>query len=424
MHISMRCGSVVALCALFTIQVEVKGTVDVYLNFGDTWKSELDFATNLAGIDAFSEVEKGRILEAAVMELGRIYSGYEIDFRLTDPGGDRHMITYAEPHPGDGLGAYGSTNVNAVGGYASSATAKVFPKNFSSIISGLSPANRIQGLGMELGSVGAHELGHIFGLNHQHIYANPGITPANYLDTGALHRQHVMSVPIAPYGSQKNFNPFERAILDIVGGTVLGGTPVVSNPVSEVVEVADAGNSAGTATALQFSLGESSQQQITMQRGDLDGSSDDVDVYSFTTTSTGLLSVNLFSERSYYGDSGLEFNGRIRLLAADGVTVLADFDDLYYEDTVYNQSTYVDQGGFTINVRKVSDDPFMVNVPLNELGTYYLEVFSMGNAQAGDVYQMLATYSGDVVPVPEPASVALAGILGGGLLAMRRRSRA
>lgn len=391
------CRASALACAVMALQSGATATVKVHLSFGDAWRDELDLATTLVGQDPFSNQQKGLILEGTFFEMQRIFSGYDISFHLNDPGGTRHVVDFAQTNPANnGLGPYGSTNVNAVGGFVSGATAKMFPQNFAILIQQLSPATRTHDLTMDMAQVASHELGHILGLNHQHKYANPGITPANYLDTGNLYQQHIMGVPAAPWGAQSNFNPFERAMLDIVGGTFLGGQPVVSNPVREVNEYADAGATPATALPLVFSEGESSGLRLSMRRGDLDGSESDVDLYSFTAASAGALSVNLFSGRSWFGDNGLDFDPRLRLLAADGTTVLQDFDDLYYQGPVYNHATYVDFAGFTINVPKVLPDPFMVNVPVPGPGTYYLEVSAVADANIGDGYQMLAAFDGTV----------------------------
>ncbi|HSI34182.1 MAG TPA: PEP-CTERM sorting domain-containing protein [Tepidisphaeraceae bacterium] len=396
--------------------------VNVFVQFGGAYESELDFATSLVSQPAFTPSQKEQLKEITILELRRIYAGYDVNFSLNDPGGTRHLIDFSLVDPGNGFGPYGSTNVNAVGGYVTSATAKMLPRNFGLLLQDLGlPANRTTILGNQFGQVAAHELGHIFGLNHQHIYADPGITPANYLDTGDLQRQHIMSVPSLPYTAVKTFNPFERALLDVVGGTALGGTPVVASPITEAVEFGDAGATPATAAALLFSQGKSFDQRVAMQRGDLDGSGADVDVYAFGATSAGALTVNLFSARSFYGEAGLSFNARLRLIGPDGVTVLADFDDLYYQGSVYDQATYVDFGGFTINVPRSLTDPFMVNVPISTPGLYYLEVSPVGgDAFAGATYQMLATYSGTTT-VPEPA--AIAGLALTALATLARRGR-
>ena len=128
----------------------------------------------------------------------------------------------------------------------------------------------------------SHELGHIYGLNHWHKYAQRSITPANYASTGFDDTQSMMAMPGPVIGVGKNLNPLERAIFDISGGSRFGGDSLVSQPVLETLESGDAGDTPAMAAHLSFSEGESSGLRVAYHSGELDDSAADVDVYRFT----------------------------------------------------------------------------------------------------------------------------------------------
>jgi hypothetical protein len=164
--------------------------------------------------------------------------------------------------------------------------------------------------------------------------------------------------------------------------------------VLEFLESGDAGNTTAAAQPLWFSQGQASQARVSLIGGDLNASVDDIDVYRFTVTSPGALSVNVMSE--FLEQGGQQLNPKVRLIGPDGTTELALFDDLYYTTSVYNLTSYTDQGGFTFPVPYRGADPFMVNVPVSVAGTYYLEVSAVARNPEQNRYQLLSVFTGTV----------------------------
>ncbi len=408
-----------AAIALGALQTTSQATQKVFLDFSGDWITELNFATTAIGTPNFSPSERTIFQDGIVSELNRIFSDYQINFFTANPSGDHIRVDFAATDGGNGTGVQGSTPTLAIGNFGTNQEVSVLLRNFGFILQSSTLANRAAGLAITVGDDAAHELGHNFGMFHQHIYGAAGISPANYSNTAGLQNGSMMTT--STFNVAKNLNPFEKAIMDIAGGTAMGGKALVTNPVIEANEAGDAGATPATAMPMWFGEGESSGQRVAMQRGNLDGNASDIDVYKFTVLSGGSLSVNVMSQHSDFNITGATFNARLRLIGPDGTSVLADFDDLYYAGNVYNAAQYVDQGGFTINVPLSLRDPFMINFPISTPGEYYLEVSPMGDNDIGDGYQMLSQFSGTVL-VPEPASIGL--IAGAALLAMRRRNRA
>ena len=97
----------------------------------------------------------------------------------------------------------------------------------------------------------------------------------------------------------------------------------------EIEELVNAGATPATATPLTFSLGETSQRQLSMRLGYLHNSDNDVDAYSFTTTSLGSLTVERMSAHggTKLAQEGRSFNVFLHLLGPDGTTVLIERND-------------------------------------------------------------------------------------------------
>ena len=81
--------------------------------------------------------------------------------------------------------------------------------------------------------------------------------------------------------------------------------------------------------------------------------------------------------------------------------MLAEFDDTYFFADIFNQTSYTDNGQ-TFPIAKNTDLPFMINWPLAEPGTYYLEISPVEDNDIGDQYQILSTFDGTVLVVELP----------------------
>jgi hypothetical protein len=396
------------------VQAATFASTTVFLDFTGDWRANLDLADDFvrSNIDPtypwgnFTQNEKNQIFERTFSEIRRIFAGYDVEFTLSDPGGNRDRVNFSAFSGRNGLGPYGNTASNYLGNFGPNSDANLFLDNFALVLNGL-PANatqqqRINAVAVEMGMVASHELGHIYGLNHWHKYAQSSITPANYASTGFDYTQSIMATPGPVVGVGKNLNPLERAIFDISGGSRFGGDSLVNQPVFETLESGDAGDTPATAAHLSFSEGESSGLRVAYHSGELDDSAADVDVYRFTTTSAGALTVNVLSGASSNQEMFLQsFNPKLRLIGPDGTSVLAEFDDTYFFADIFNQTSYTENGQ-TFPIAKNNDLPFMGNWPLAEPGTYYLEISPVEDNDIGDQYQILSTFDGTLLEVELP----------------------
>lgn len=379
------------------------GTAGGSANGTADWIDELNQATADAGVANFSAGERTTIQSNILSQLATMYSGYDITFTTTSPGGSFDTLTFGTDEVTAGVGVLGFAPLDI--GNTAVNTASMAPRNFNFFIeSGDARATQIAEISRGFSGTAAHELGHSFGLLHHHAYGDPGITPANYANTGGIQNTHIMAT--GPTGlteiereTARTFSGFSRVMLDITGGTVFGGNSLVTAPIIEVNETGDIGNTTGTAQAMTFSTGESSNYQIALRRGDLDGSGADADLYSFTITSPSLFSAHLYSTVFF----ATPFDGALTLLASDGTTVLATNDDVRFSGNAYNSGA-VDL-----------IDPFLNNIVLNALGTYYLRVSVVASGAIGDDYELVAAYTS----IPEPASLAMLAL--GSVLIVRRR---
>lgn len=390
------------------VQASALASTTVFLDFTGNWGANLDLADDFvrSNIDPaypwgnFTQNEKNQIFERTFVEIRRVFTGYDIDFAFSDPGGNRDRVNFAAVGGLTGLGSYGSTSSNYLGNFGPNSDANIFLENFALVLGRL-PVNatqqqRVNAVAVEMGQVASHELGHIYGLNHWHKYAQSSITPANYASTGFAETQSMMAVPGPVIGVGKNLNPLERAIFDISGGSRFGGDSLVSQPVLETIESGDAGATPAAAAQLSFSEGESSGLRVAYHSGELDETAADVDVYKFTTSSAGALTVNVLSGASSNAEmSLLKFNPKLRLIGPDGTSVLAEFDDTYFFADIFNQTSYTDNGQ-TFPIARNNVLPFMVNWPLAEPGTYYLEVSPVEDNDVDDQYQILSTFDGTI----------------------------
>lgn len=398
---------VAGLAALLSSPAEA--AVTVFLDFNSAWITELSELASDAGVATFNSTERATIESNIQSQIQSAFAGYQISLTLTDPGGTRDRIDFGVNENVAPAGTLGFAPLHIANAAPSNADISILTRNFDfSIDEGPSRPQQISQVSRAISSTAVHELAHSFGLMHQHSYGNPGITPANYNNTGGLQNQHFMAtgdtgLNEAQRETARSFNRWERAMLDITGGSVFGGRSVVIAPVTSLVESGDLGGTTATAAALTFTTGETSGMDLSFVRGDLDGSETDIDVVKFVVASAGLLtaelySINLFAE---------SFNGRLRLFGTDGTTVLASNDDVAFSGNSFGVGSIAEQ------------DPFLLNIQLPSAGTYFLEVSAVSGGAAGDDYQLLTGFAA----IPEPGTVAMLGLAGSaGLIRRRRRA--
>lgn len=402
-----------AAAVVATTAGSARADINVFVDFNAAWVTELGQATTDAGVAAFTATERTQLQDLIVSDLQTIYSGYQINFSTTDPGGTRDRINFGVDESAAGAGTLGFAPLQ-IGNFSTGDDTNILPRNFAfAIETGDARSQQLLEIGRVLGGTAAHELAHSLGIQHYQAYGNPGITPANYANTGGLQNQHIIAT--GPSGlsetgreTLRTFNRFERAVLDITGGTIFGGQSVVANPITTNTDSTDAGGTPGTARAVVLTAGATSGLQMALRLDELDGATTDVDVFSFTVASAGALIADVYSTNLF----GASFDAQIRLIGPNGTTVLAANDDVSFNNNTFNVGT---------NNQEL--DPNLMNIQLASAGTYYLEVSASAVPDAnflpavGDDYQLLIGFA----PVPEPTGLAAVAAVGLALAARHRR---
>ncbi|MFK7787928.1 MAG: DVUA0089 family protein [Phycisphaeraceae bacterium] len=405
-------ASFTTLALTAAIGTSSANALDVWVEFGSAFETGLNAATSSAGVSSFTAGERATIEANILSDLNTIYTGYNLAFSTSDPGGTREQINFgATTTSGGALGVapldFG--NLSSFGG-SSSSSARVFTANFDFFIESFEPrSQQIAEISRGLAGTGAHELLHSLGARHYNAYSDPSITPSTYAATGGVQNNYVIATGSTGLGevgreTLRTISPWSKVILDVTGGlTVFGGTPAsaVTTPIVQEFESGDAGATLGTAQALTMTTGETSGAEIGLVFADLDSTTSDVDLYSFTTDGPGSVTAEIWS----LSRLGASFDATLTLFDTDGTTVLLSNDNAGYSGNTFNIAS------------NISNDPFLLNAQLDEAGTYYLEVkaTSPGSESVGDDYFLLV--GADVVP--EPSSLAFLAM--GGLLAARRR---
>src|SRR5688500_2497722 len=109
----MRAKSIAGWSVMTAVCAGAAGTaeaaVNVWVDFNANWIAELDQATADAGVTVFDASERGLIQSNILSQIQSNYSGYLVNFSLSDPGGVRDRINfgYNETDPGAGSGVLG-----------------------------------------------------------------------------------------------------------------------------------------------------------------------------------------------------------------------------------------------------------------------------------------------------------------------------
>ena len=260
-----------------------------------------------------------------------------------------------------------------------------FSANFDFIVEASdSRADQIHELAIALAGTGVHEVGHSFGIRHHAAYGDPRIGPDNYSNTQGIQNTHLLATGSTGINElereqSRDFSLWSRVLLDAAAN--LSDTPMVLQN-----ETGDAGNTPGTAQIVPLAPQEISQTDAASVFATL-ATETDVDLFGFDVNGPGLLSAEVWSHGWFAVPD--DFDSRIRLLDSDGMTVLADNDDIRYLDDLFDAGT----------IRET--DSWLVNIPLDEAGRYYLEVSSVGTVTdpvADGFYQVIFA----VADVPEP----------------------
>ena len=399
--IVMRRVSAILVIALLMVFAPVtRGQLAVWVNFDATWESELGDLAIIAGIDPFSAGEVTTLETGILGELDRIYGDYDVTFVTgADPGGARNVINFGATTATPGLlGQAPLLPFMALlhSDLGPTTAASVYAQNFAFIVDEFtgsgSRSTQITQLTNALAGTGAHELLHSLGVRHEYAYGNDGITSDNYTNTLGLQNTAIIatgSTGLDEPGreSQRELGQWERAHLDFSGGSVFGGTSVVTSPVSTLNESGDLGNTFATATNINpfLTTGETSGLELALIYGDFD-STTDIDTLSITLASAGLLTLDFISTTLF----AAPIDPLLVLLDSDGVTPLFTSADTLYSGNVYGAGTLS------------SNDVFLPNLSLNA-GTYYISLRAEGAETVGDDYQLAIGLQ--LLAVPEPAAM-------------------
>lgn len=377
------------------------GAMDVYLNFGPTFQASVNSVSASVGQPSVSLSQINAMQADIQQQLTTLFAGYQLNFSLSNLPGAR-QIDFSPTSPSS---AYGATSAASFGNYdlSSSSDARIYTQNFARPLQDPSlngnPAAYVAAYTRFLTNVAGHELGHSMGLQHWYSYAIPQIRPANYADTyspytGNTYQAYDVIADLRTgkhdaieLSSQTSIGLWDRAVLDITGGTAEGGLSVVNNPVMEVS--GSAGHTVAAASTLSFSIGETSGLPLSLRRATLDSSG--TDFYKFTTSGAGLFTAQVLSGSGAAYSLGQAFDPKITLLAADGVTPIWSNSQVTY--TVENYNTPVPPNRTKVTI----GDPFLNNIPLPSAGTYYLKVEAEGSFAAGNLYQMLSGFNAGYV---------------------------
>jgi len=336
------------------------GTV-VLLDFGPGWVNSLNMLTTTAGVAAFTPTERGAIEGAIQGAIHSVFSAYDVTFVTSPPAGTYERIDYGATEGGDAdpLGGADLDFRNLGKGQ----TARVFSKNFHPFIELEEPRDKqIAELAAALAGTGAHELGHSFGLRHHDAYGDARIKSSDgYMyATGGVQNESIMATGTTGISESerevpRRLNRWENVILE----AALDLTP---NPLGlshdEAATATDVGDTAGTAFALDLAPLAISNTTAALVQARNDPI-EDTDVYSFVGRAGELLTAGLWSIDRFPGDF---FNSYLTLVDRDGTTVLAENDNVLYDNDLFNFGTTHHY------------DAFLLNIPLREDGTYYLSV--------------------------------------------------
>jgi len=376
---------------------------DVWLDFisgtDSDWVEQLNAATDSAGVADFSETERSTIESNILTMLEIAYTDFMVNFSLTDPGGTRERINMGATTSGS---SYGSAPLDFLN--EKTGTQKVYTANFDKNLESIdSRSSQITEISTALAGTAAHELGHSVGLRHHAAYGTPGITTANYSNTGGLQNVHIMATGNTGLNetereTPRSFSPWSRLSMEAASDI-----PLVASPLPATSEdPGDAGEDPATAQLLTLtSRPLSGFNAALIVGGEIEEIAAhnlyDVDVYSFTGSVGDLLSAELWSDDQYSDD----FDGQLTLIGPDGLTMLSTSDDTLYSGDKFGTGN------------KREDDSFLLNVPLVESGLHYLKVETVGadpEHSSGDAFGSYDLLIG-VWPVPEPSTAVL--VLGG-----------
>ena len=378
--------TLLVLLSILLLPAYSQGAVNLWLNFDAQWVNNLSSLATKAGVPDFDNNERAQIETTIRQEFETALTGIDVTVFTADPGGQRERVEYGATTAS--TNQLGSSQLDFRN--ASMGRSDVFSANFDFIVEASdNRSEQIHELAIALAGTGVHELGHSFGIRHHAAYGNPSIRPENYSNTQGIQNTHLLAtgstgITELQREQSREFSLWSRVLLDAAAN--ISASPMVLQN-----EAGDAGQTAATAQWVPLAPQQISQTDAASVFGTL-ATENDVDLFAFDATGPGLLSAEVWSHGWFAVPD--DFDSLIRLLASDGTTVLAENDDIRYLSDLFDAGT----------TRET--DSWLLNIPLEDAGRYYLEISSVGTVTdpvADGFYQVIFA----IADVPEPHGLAL-----------------
>lgn len=403
------------LVTSFGLHGNLHAQLDVFLDFGAGWESNLVTVATDAGVDPFAPLEIDFMEAVIESEFGRVLGfDFDITFFTTAPAGAHTIVDF-------GATTSSSTLLGSAPGdffnVSVSDTASVFTHNFDFVVDEFTGSagrsDQLSQLSMAIANTAIHELTHSLGNFHEHSYATPGINPGTYGDTMGLQNMHIMSTGptgLTEAGREvpRTLSQFSKLALEAAGGldgAIHGFTGVSLAPDVILFEdeyiSSDAGKSIATAAPLTLTDMPISGYEAAHVHSDITGPAD-ADFYALDVDSAGFVSAQMISER---WPAGFGLDGVLTLFGPDELEIIA-MDATMFDGDVYGMGTLR------------STDPFLINVLLPHAGTYYFMVSGTPADSLGD-YSLLIGFQA----IPEPGSVVVLGGFACLVITRRRRNQ-
>jgi hypothetical protein len=351
-------------------------------------------------VTSFSTAEISTIRSGISSQLAGAYSGYNVSFVETNPGGSYETIYFGQTH----ASYYGDADGIDYRNQSKTDTARVYTANLSFILDEFSGSEnrstQIDQLTTALAGTASHELAHNLGLRHHDAYGEITFT-GSVVSTDGSQNTHLMATGSTGLSevereTARAFSLNSDVKLAYADG-LLDSTP------SSVLESGDAGNTAAAAQAVSLTPLSNVARDAANIIGSL--SAFDFDYYSLAL----LAGTTLTADINYAQLNPNPVDTILRFYGPDGITLLGENDDTLFNGDTFGSGTY---GG---------TDSIFFNFPIAQTGTYYVRVSPYGS-DTGD-YELLLHTTGNAVP--EPATwISLIGLAAtSALLRARRRRR-
>jgi hypothetical protein len=361
--------------------------VSVFLDFYGFTES-LQQLTYSAGLPEFSESEQDAIREGIQSILVRVYADFEICFSADKPqAGDYERIVFGQD--GGGLGYVRQIDVR---NQLLSQDIFVYSGNHTFILEDNygraendSHATRLQEITYGLGNTAAHELGHAFGLDHEHVFGDGDLPLANaageIYDLRGRHNDHLLANGGTRIGeaqresTSRHLSDFSRVMLEFADG--------LNRHVPEVTRELDYHDTRLTAQAISLvTLTKSDYQAAYVSAAHL-GQASASDWYSISAQDGDVISVHLVS-----------FDTRITDQLSGGIINLYDSEgNLLFSPSSPQPFNKYTAGTFGVGP-PVSRGCFVANYLLSSgSGDYFIEVSTINDGDEGE-YDLIVAKTG------------------------------